>query len=130
MLLFKRSIAFLIDMIVIACMFSVVTSTVVTDMETMMKWGWAIGVGIYVLILLRDLFGRSLGKKLLGLELLDSQGNKPKLWKRILRNITFAIFQIEIIIVALSRDHQRLSDQLLHLRVTDWSNRHPNDLRR
>lgn len=128
MLLFKRGIAFLIDMIVIACMFSVVTSTVVTDMETMMKWGWAIGLGIYVLILLRDLFGRSLGKKILGLELLDSQGNKPKLWKRILRNITFAFFQVEILVVALSSDHQRLSDQLLHLRVADWSNRHSKKL--
>lgn len=130
MLLFKRGIAFLIDMIIIAGVFSVVTSTVVTDIAAMAQWGWAIRLGMYMLILLRDLFGRSLGKKLLGLDLLDTQGKKPPLWKRILRNITFIIFQVEIIVVALNGDHQRLSDQLLHLRVSDWSNRHPYNLRR
>ena len=130
MLLFKRGIAFLIDMIIIAGVFSVVTSTVVTDIAAMAQWGWAIRLGMYMLILLRDLFGRSLGKKLLGLDLLDTQGKKPPLWKRILRNITFIIFQVKIIVVALNGDHQRLSDQLLHLRVSDWSNRHPYNLRR
>ena len=129
-LLIKRAMAFVADMIILSGIYVPIALLLTDDAEAMAHFAHQYLMCAGVLMLLRDVPGRSPGKKLLGLELLDEQGRRPVLWKRIVRNFTLPLFQIETLAVAFSSDHQRFSDRLLHLRVTDWSHRFPRSLRR
>lgn len=68
-------------------------------------------------IMLKDLFGQSLGKKIAGIKIVSDNGQKAPKYKLILRNITCFMWPIEFAVVALSEDHTRLTDKALGLKV-------------
>jgi len=76
----------------------------------------ALMVVYFVLFLLKDAAGRSPGKILFGLRIVQNEERAP-LWKRILRNVTIIIWPIEA--AALLFTGRRLLDRLLGLDVVE-----------
>jgi len=74
-------------------------------------------VVLWLLLVLKDVFGRSLGRRLFGIEIISTAENKvlPK-WKLAVRNLLL-IFGVDAIIAALSG--KRLLDHLLGLDVIE-----------
>lgn len=106
----KRVFAFLVDLFLV----SVISLSA--------PWGWVIGT-IYILI--RDaLFrGRSVGKLVTGLAVLDPNGNRAGLKESVLRNLPFAVpfvfFPIEYFVMIRSKEGKRLGDRIAHTQVID-----------
>ncbi|MCC6361815.1 MAG: RDD family protein [Phycisphaerales bacterium] len=78
---------------------------------------WAVSVSVYVAyaLLMELLVGRTLGKMLVGTRVLGEQGDRPRTWQVITRNLMrifelFPHFWIFAFIVLLSRNRQRLGD--------------------
>lgn len=78
---------------------------------------WAVSVGVYVAyaLLMELLVGRTLGKMLVGTRVLGEQGDRPRAWQVVTRNLMrifelFPHFWIFAFIVLLSRNRQRLGD--------------------
>ena len=66
-----------------------------------------------LMLLCRDLFGRSLGKLIMGLQIVDTRTNsRAKCYQRILRDITLPITVIEMFIYISKNDNKRLGDML------------------
>lgn len=116
-----RMLAYLIDFILldIAATFIILPFVMlIDDVELKTKIIPVIGFGVFAaLILLKDVFGRSAGKRIKNLQILSDSGENVPKWKLILRNITFFIMPIELIAVALSDENKRLMDMLLGLKV-------------
>lgn len=116
-----RMLAYLIDFILldIAATFIILPFVMlIDDVELKTKIIPVIGFGVFAaLILLKDVFGRSAGKRIKNLQILSDSGEDVPKWKLILRNITFFIMPIELIAVALSDENKRLMDMLLGLKV-------------
>jgi uncharacterized RDD family membrane protein YckC len=71
-----------------------------------------IGVGL-TLFILRDIFGKSLGKYLLGMTIVDSKTqNTAKFYQRLLKNITAPLSIIEIPMIIFAKDNKRIGDRL------------------
>lgn len=71
-----------------------------------------IGIGL-TLFILRDIFGKSLGKYLLGMTIVDSKTqNKVKFYQRLLKNITAPLSIIEIPMIIFAKDNKRIGDRL------------------
>lgn len=68
-------------------------------------------------IMLKDLFGQSLGKKFAGIEIISNNGKKIPKYKLILRNVTCFMWPIEFLVVSLSENRTRLTDRALGLKV-------------
>ena len=68
--------------------------------------------------LLRDIMGRSLGKKLFKLKIISTKGNeKPTIWQLILRNLIFlGVFDL-IFILFVWTDGCRIGDKIANTRV-------------
>ena len=65
------------------------------------------------LLLFRDIFGKSLGKFLLGLEVTNElDGKRARFSQRILKNITIPITMVEIIVIICNKDHKKIGDRL------------------
>lgn len=77
------------------------------------------GMAVYSFLpmLFKDIFGVSLGKLIMGLKIVnaDDAAAKVKLWKRVVRNLTLVISDIEFIFILITG--KRISDKLLHLKV-------------
>ncbi len=70
--------------------------------------------------LLRDIFGRSIGKICLGLEIVDREnGKKASAIQRFLRNVTFPITTFEGIFFVFSNREQRWGDKLARTEVIE-----------
>ena len=70
----------------------------------------------YCIGMLKDVFGRSIGKKLLKLQIISEYPNeKYMFFRRVARNITFLIWPLEAVIIILRE--RRLSDKILRLNV-------------
>ena len=66
----------------------------------------------------KDVFGQSVGHRLLQLKLIDRSTEKaPAIWKRFVRNLTLFIWPVEVAAVFLRKDNRRLSDVLLNTDV-------------
>ena len=64
-------------------------------------------------LLFRDIFGRSIGKICMGLEIIsDKTDNKLSILQRIFRNVTFPLTTFEGIFLFLSADERRWGDKL------------------
>ena len=114
MLLKKRLIAAAIDF----CIAIVIITFPIVFIGIDLNNRIAIGIGV-VLLFLKDVSGRSVGKKLLKLDLLDiNSETKPTLSKRILRNISIAIWPVEVFLLLSKR--RRIGDVLFHTKVTDF----------
>ena len=106
-----RIAAFIVDQY-ICCMLLFIGSFVITG--DILGYGKHLGVIIPVtLFIFRDVFGRSIGKIILKLEIVDSRtGKKATLWQRLLKNITAPITVMEILIILLKKEQFRLGDKL------------------
>ena len=71
---------------------------------------------LVLLFMLKDTV-RSPGKYLMRLKLVAADGSKPPFWKRVLRNVTVVVSQIEAIVIIFSG--RRLTDWILRLNVVD-----------
>ena len=62
-------------------------------------------IGIaFIFMFFRDVFGKSIGKYLLGLNIIDSRStNKAKVYQRLLKNITLPLWFVEAPIVIFSK---------------------------
>ncbi len=106
-----RAIAFWIDMAIM--LFGVMT----VDLSVFGYTGFSsrhtyiimlVGMGIMVF---RDVWGRSIGKKLLKLKIVNHKdGSKAKFYQRLLRNITSFIMVVEVVFVLIRSDRRRLGD--------------------
>ena len=69
-------------------------------------------------LLLRDMFGRSLGKFIMGLEIINLEsGGKPSIKQCFLRNLTFLLSFYEGIVLLFTEDDRRWGDKLAKTRV-------------
>ena len=106
-----RGFAFAIDTIVCAViaigMFKIVSLYVTLD-------SYYLGIVIGILLLtFRDIFGKSLGKYLLEMSVVDAKTKTSvKFYKRLLKNITVPITIIEIPMVIFTKEHKRIGDKL------------------
>lgn len=67
----------------------------------------------FILLTFRDIFGKSVGKLLLGMSIVDTRdNNKAKIFQRLVKNITTPLSIIEIPMVLLRKDHRRLGEML------------------
>ena len=73
----------------------------------------------YCLVLFKDipLTTGSVGKKLVGLKIVNQDGSKPSRVKLFLRNILFPLMPIDAFIVALT--DQKIMDRILKLKVVN-----------
>ena len=77
-------------------------------------------IGIaFIFMFFRDVFGKSIGKYLLGLNIIDSRStNKAKVYQRLLKNITLPLWFVEAPIVIFSKKHRRIGDLLAKTEIT------------
>ena len=77
-------------------------------------------IGIaFILMFFRDVFGKSIGKYLLGLNIIDSRSkDKSKVYQRLLKNITLPLWFVEAPIVIFSKKHRRIGDLLAKTETT------------
>ena len=107
-----RGIALVIDLMISA--FVAITAGDLIYCEDSSNRFYLVMVIGCLLMLFRDIFGKSLGKFFLGLEIVDEQsGTKATISQRILKNITAPItVVVEAPIVIFSKDNRRLGDRL------------------
>ena len=66
---------------------------------------------------LKDTFGRSIGKVICGLRIVDKAGRTPELWKRLLRNVSCIVWFVELRYMFGEKDGIRLLDRKLQLYI-------------
>ncbi len=70
------------------------------------------------LFFLKDIFGRSVGKMIFGLYIVEKgTGEKASFGKRFFRNFTLLLFPIEGIALLMSETNTRIADKLLEIEV-------------
>lgn len=120
-ILSKRWVAFFIDLAIIA--FPFVIAFIIFEAELLL----ILLFFPFVLMLFKDIFGRSLGKVLMKLKIESTEeGKKLSVWKRIFRNVTLLLGIIEAI-VAYMNDGIRLGDLIAKTRVVEQI--HPEETR-
>ena len=71
----------------------------------------------FFLILIKDISGRSIGKRLLKLHLVSQDKKFVPICNRILRNLTCCIWPIEALVALISEDGTRLGDKVFKTKV-------------
>lgn len=118
---FKRVIAFFwIDTPIlglIASFFSLIITK--GQMELIYTYMPILMIFQYCLVLFKDIpfTTGSIGKKLVGLKIVNQDGSKPSRVKLLLRNILFPLMPIDAFIVALT--DQKIMDRILKLKVVN-----------
>ena len=118
---FKRVIAFFwIDTPIlglIASFFSLIITK--GKMELVYTYMPILMIFQYCLVLFKDIpfTTGSIGKKLVGLQIVNQDGSKPSRVKLFLRNILFPLMPIDAFIVALT--DQKIMDRILKLKVVN-----------
>lgn len=75
-------------------------------------------VATIILCFFKDYFGRGLGKRALGLKIVDSRTGVLSVgMKNVLRNILLVIWPIEFICLLFSKSYRRIMDRVLNLDV-------------
>jgi uncharacterized RDD family membrane protein YckC len=116
-LLLFRGVAFGIDTMICAGIMMVIVG-IFHKIPILGTMPFIIGIA-FVLMFFRDVFGKSIGKYLLGLNIVDLRSkNKAKFYQRLLKNITVPFSIIEIPIVIFSKKHQRIGDLLAKTETT------------
>lgn len=117
MLIFQRIVAFWVDHLCISFI-TVVPITLIHNtqiFEGVSNMSLVLIVGFTVLTF-KDVFGRSLGKRIMGIRITEG-GKTPKVWKRIVRNLSTVLGGVEFLVFLLRSDHRKLMDVLLGLDV-------------
>ncbi len=117
----NRAKAFVIDFFVIdiAAIFiamPIMTFIEDTDLKTVI-----LPVGGFIaavaMLLVKDVFGRSIGKRIVGLKIVTNSGDAVPKWKLVLRNVTTFFWTFELIVAVLSDENKRLTDMMLGIKV-------------
>ena len=115
-LLLKRAIALYID-VGITTVFSMAIYESIFKNYNLDRYSFVM-ILTQLLMICRDVFGRSLGKICAKLYIVDfNNGDKTTLSQRILRNITGPVIIVEIFAILLREDHRRFGDVLAKTEV-------------
>ena len=117
MLMFQRIVAFWVDHLCISFI-TVVPITLIHNtqiFEGVSNMSLVLIVG-FTALTFKDVFGRSLGKRIMGIRITEG-GKTPKVWKRIVRNLSTVLGGVEFLVFLLRSDHRKLMDVLLGLDV-------------
>lgn len=120
-MLWRRYIAFLIDFLIPCGLLLIVCDLlffklirVEDDSIVYSIWGIAVAIALIT----KDIFGKSLGKRILGLKIVSWYGyEQPRLYQLILRNILIFLIPIEAIFVVIRKDHMRIGDHMAETKV-------------
>jgi len=133
----KRFAALLIDFLIFCALFFPVTRIIkgvwiMSASEHQWSYGWFItdplcliflGIMVLYFILLEGLFGATIGKKLLGIRVIGSDGSKPGIWRSFLRNILRAVDSLPVLnilgvfLIVQSPEKARFGDRAAGTRV-------------
>ena len=115
-LLFRRAIALYIDMAIssfVGCMINYCVFAI-TNVDNLI----IAVIVMQLLMICRDIFGRSVGKQCVRLYVVGTEGHSQvKPYQRVLRNITTPIITIEFFVALLREDHRRFGDLLAKTEV-------------
>jgi len=112
-----RGCAFAVDTMICAGIMMVIVG-IFHKIPILGTMPFMIGIA-FILMFFRDVFGKSIGKYLFGLNIVDLRSkNKAKFYQRLLKNITVPFSIIEIPIVVFSKKHQRIGDLLAKTEIT------------
>ena len=117
MLIFQRIVAFWVDHLCISFI-TVVPITLIHNtqiFEGVSNMSLVLIVG-FTALTFKDVFGRSLGKRIMGIRITEG-GKTPKVWKRIVRNLSTVLGGVQFLVFLLRSDHRKLMDVLLGLDV-------------
>ena len=111
-----RLIAFMIDFalptLIVSTVFSLIVHDImglpVTNTEVMI-WGYS----LFISVMLKDLGGNSLGKRITGFKVISVIGDeKPKITQLLVRNLFVFFIPFDAMMVLLRRDHRKIGDLL------------------
>ena len=111
-----RLIAFMIDFalptLIVSTVFSLIVHDImglpVTNTEAMI-WGYS----LFISVILKDLGGNSLGKRITGFKVISVIGDeKPKITQLLVRNLFVFFIPFDAMMVLLRSDHRRIGDLL------------------
>ena len=111
-----RLIAFMIDFalptLIVSTVFSLIVHDImglpVTNTEVMI-WGYS----LFISVMLKDLGGNSLGKRITGFKVISVIGDeKPKITQLLVRNLFVFFIPFDAMMVLLRIDHRRIGDLL------------------
>ena len=111
-----RLIAFMIDFalptLIVSTVFSLIVHDImglpVTNTEVMI-WGYS----LFISVMLKDLGGNSLGKRITGFKVISVIGDeKPKITQLLVRNLFVFFIPFDAMMVLLRSDHKRIGDLL------------------
>lgn len=106
-----RMLALWVDLVIGITLTSFVCSVVEKLFETNTNVLQSLILCIFIIF--RDVFGRSVGKRIFKLHIVDQKSNSnSSLYQRIIRNISMIIGFVELPIVLLNKDSRRLGDIL------------------
>lgn len=121
-LLFRRAVALYIDL-GITTLVSMIAHLFVSKFINVDQYSFVMLL-VQLLMICRDIFGRSIGKKCAGLYIVNHGTNdKAKLSQRILRNVTGPVIIVEIFAILLREDHRRFGDLLAKTDVCHKTNK-------
>ena len=102
---FKRLIAGWIDLFIVTAIISVVAISFRINLNIMYV--------IFCLIFLaKDIFGKSVGKKLMGLSIVNANGVEPQKYILLLRNILVVIWPLDTILIVIN--NKKICDHLFN----------------
>ncbi|WP_202079830.1 RDD family protein [Caldalkalibacillus salinus] len=117
-LLARRTLAFCIDHLIITCVGVIFIFIFLEQLNN----AYGIELLFYVSVVLalmtmpyfaKDLLkGKSIGKRVMGLQVRSSENNNevPSKWQLVVRNITMFIWPIEFLVLVLNKEGRRLGD--------------------
>ncbi len=118
--LIQRYFAFLIDFLLLPAIIQLVYGILryTFDFEVSNVHSTIMGWVLILHLIVKDIYGNSLGKRLLGLKIISViDGDKPKLNQLILRNIFVFLIPLEAILVIGRPDQRRIGDFLAKTKV-------------
>ena len=113
----KRILAFVIDYMSLMIFFMIMSFIPIDNLEYsfLIVYGLFLHIGI-IFFYIKDIFGRSLGKIIMGIKIVCTDGKKPSILRLFLRNITISIWYVEVVFVLLGKE--KLADRLAKTRLT------------
>ena len=111
-----RLIAFMIDFalptLIVSTVFSLIVHDImglpVTNTEVMI-WGYS----LFISVMLKDLSGNSLGKRITGFKVISVIGDeKPKITQLLVRNLFVFFIPFDAMMILLRSDHRKIGDLL------------------
>jgi uncharacterized RDD family membrane protein YckC len=112
----RRALSFLIDYWIIDVLILTVLGILNYD-ENVLLFGGIMFITTSIYLIFKDVFGRSIGKTIMRLEIVSSNRSQTSAIVRILRNLTLIVYPVEILCVLLRNDGKRISDLIFGTEV-------------